>query len=347
MFLTKRTRQLHQVIVAVAFISAFSGPGRASASDGQTPDQPKGIYIYDLTTGTQEAVATGAEFYGAAHIAGQHVIWTEGPSSQDELRLYSLAENTTQSIAPGHRVITADIDGQRIVWYEISNDLSSHIYLYDISERRTSKIARVPLVYSGPIVRGDFVVWADYNRGEGDIFLYDIRSGQQQQITRREPSDVTIYRGATKYLGFDGSRITWTSTTWNEPAPAQSSLHVYDVTSGAETSIPLERFTYSDVAIAGDQVVWGGGGYSTPLYLTQVSAGTHRVLLDQMKVQSVEFDGDRVVCEVMFKGGQGYGHNKDVFLIDVGTGNVTRLSNTPGIERRPDMDGQYIVWMIQ
>jgi beta propeller repeat protein len=127
---------------------------------GNVPENNTDIYMYDIKTGKEEAIATGPLQECNPTIYGNYIAWED--------------RNT--------------------------NGFAAEIYLYDINKKEKIRITDDKFDQSAPKLFGSYLVWEDERNGistndvivngnepNSDIFLYDIELKKEYLMTGKEP----------------------------------------------------------------------------------------------------------------------------------------------------------------
>jgi beta propeller repeat protein len=201
------------------------------------------------------------------------------------------------------------------------------IVSYDLRSREQETLVGLPVdlvVYDPPAVYGDSVVWSSVDRIEEEqqktaksellpdfeIFLLDLRTGQVQRLTTEEHAQVSprIYEDTIVWL--DARNV---ESYYN---PRRYDVYAYDINTGTEkrlTAAPTAEG--NDLSIYGNLVVWTDNRHADPPM--DIHAGNEPAF------------------------------NNEVYAYDLSTNREKRITEYPGNDRRPVIDGENIVWLRQ
>ena len=137
----------------------FKGSDTIRGGDN-LPENNKDIYLYDMKTGTESAVATGPYMESKPEISGNYIAWED--------------RNT--------------------------NTLEADIVLYDLNSKERIYLTKDKVDQGTPRIYGDYIVWMDERRGistndviingkepNSDIVLYHIKNKTERILTGNEP----------------------------------------------------------------------------------------------------------------------------------------------------------------
>jgi Tol biopolymer transport system component len=210
---------------------------------------------------------------------------------------------------------------------ERGNIVRQQIVSYDLLSREQETLVGLPVdrvVYEPPAVYGDSVVWSSVDGIEEEqqeaaksellpdfeIFLLDLRTGQVQQLTTEEHAQVSprIYEDTIVWL--DARNV---EAYYN---PRRYDVYAYDINSGTEkrlTAAPTAEG--NDLSIHGNLVVWTDNRHADPPM--DIHAGNEPAF------------------------------NNEIYAYDLSTNREKRITDYPGNDRHPVIDGENIVWLRQ
>lgn len=167
------------------------------------------IFVYDLSTGQETAVATGAGNQTAPDIDGNWVVWDSGSGSSDTI--YAVHLELPQEVI----AVSADdgsvvqdrpaISGTTVVWNQgyIGQPEAVGIWMRVLSNsagpRRVSSMEG-----SSCDIDEDIAVWASSTRGgaKAKVILYNLSSDTMKEATKGT--------GSVYHPAISGERIVWT-----------------------------------------------------------------------------------------------------------------------------------------
>ena len=183
--------------------------------DTADPATGSGIYLYDIGTGDQQKILTGAQ-YRDPDISGDYVVCVEdvasdaGPNAS-QIVLYNLLTAETKVIAPADKNNEHPrIDGGKVVWS--SGNLwtagtaatwttTYQICLYDIASGGTTVITSDAAGNLNPSIGGDLVAWQTWT--PSSIKGYSIASGETFNLSAARGGDTA------REPEVDGTRVAW------------------------------------------------------------------------------------------------------------------------------------------
>lgn len=141
------------------------------------PENNTDIYMYNITTGEEKAIATGPLQESAPSIYGNYIVWED-------------RNNKSQA---------------------------ADIYLYDIDKNKKIQITKDKFNQAYPKIFGKYIVWMDERNGNSsndvfingkgpnsDIFLYDIEEKRETLMTGEEPQIMPFI--SENYIAYVTSR---------------------------------------------------------------------------------------------------------------------------------------------
>jgi len=198
---------------------------------------------------------------------------------------------------------------------------------YNLRSREQKTIFELPvdrLVYDPPAVYGDFVVWSSVDRVEEeqqkaakrvplpnfDVFLLDLETGRVQQLTTEVHAQVNprIFEDTLVWLD-----VRNVEGYYN---PQRYDVYAYDIKTKTEkrlTSVPTAEGR--DLSIDGNMVVWTDNRHADPPM--DIHAGNEP------------------------------GFNNEIYAYDLSTNQEKRITDYPGNDRYPFINGNNIVWLRQ
>jgi beta propeller repeat protein len=188
-----------------------------------------------------------------------------------------------------------------------------YISTYNLRSREKQRMLELQanrMVSSVPAIHGDRVVWASVDQ---DIFLLDLETGEAQQITNDDNAQV--------YPRIFDDTIVWLDnrhgTGERYPYPSPLDVYAYDLSTGEEKRITVATTAegYGHPAISGSIVVWTDSRHADP---------------EVIRHASNEPD-----------------YNNEIYMYDLTTGEERRVTDYPGNDRYPAIEGNRIVWLRQ
>ena len=215
------------------------------------------------------------------------------------------------------------VSGDRLALFEpiVHEDRSRELYIkiYDLRTRRSERVFTFPEgVWPNiqPAIDGDRVVWSaalhgstDTVKSNYDIFMLDLKTGEVSQITTEEHVQIEPR--------ISGDTIVWLDTRHmaSDEYPPYYDVCAYDLRTGREKRLTTTTSIVDEsLSISGNTVVWSDARYAVQ------RPGKKPGITDQ---------------------------NNEIFLYDLAAGQERRITENPGDDMRPSVDGTRIVWLRQ
>lgn len=144
---------------------------------GNVPENNTDIYLYDIKTGKEEAIASGSLQECNPTVYGNYIAWED----------------------------------------RNMNGFAAEIYLYDLNKKEKIRVTDDKFNQLGPKLFGGYLVWEDERNGistndvfvngnepNSDIFFYDIESKKEYLITGKEPQIMPVI--SANYIAYTMSR---------------------------------------------------------------------------------------------------------------------------------------------
>lgn len=144
---------------------------------GNVPENNTDIYMYDIRTGKEEAIASGSLQECNPTVYGNYIAWED----------------------------------------RNMNGFAAEIYLYDLNKKEKIRVTDDKFDQSRPKLFGSYMVWEDERNGtstndvfvngkepNSDIFLYDIESKKEYLMTEKEPQIMPVI--SENYIAYIISR---------------------------------------------------------------------------------------------------------------------------------------------
>lgn len=261
-----------------------------------------------------------------------------------------------------------DLDDGRVVSINFEDQ---EVYLTDLSTGENTQISSDGVQKMWAALSGDIVAWIT-NEGQielpaeeiisesaeshlfaNHIVVYDLATGEQRRITRE---------GVPRtQLDIDGRRMVWADKR-NEMGAfyGDYDIYAYDLETDTEIEIAVAPGEQQSPTIDGDLVVWQDnrsnpeldgprtGCHNCPdnrkdIYIYDFGTESSRPLVedDWLKMTPVA-DGRRVVW-IGFSGDK----VGDLFVMDLDTGEIKRVTQTPDAESGPQLDRDRLLWTVR
>ncbi len=188
-----------------------------------------------------------------------------------------------------------------------------------------------PATQLDPAISGDIVVFTDLRNGNEDVYYYDLSSGTETRITTLPANQ--------RLNDVSGSRIVYTDYT-----PPGARITLYDVTSGLTDPITSGPDPDQNPRIDGDIVVFERGpSTNLDVIAIDLSSGLETpVAGTNVQEQAPVVSGRRVACERHASPGA----PGEIVVFDLDTLTETVLGDPALDDRRPDIDGDLLVWDV-
>lgn len=204
-----------------------------------------------------------------------------------------------------------------------------YISLYDLHTREKQRVREIPADYlvSEPSIYDDRIVWSscyysqemrespqkDISALDWDVFLLDLKTGKVTQITAEEhaQTEPKIY----------GDTIIWLDnrhgTGDRYPYPPPLDVYAYDLNTREEKRLTSATTAegYDSLSISGNLVAWTDIRHADP---------------DVISHPSNEPD-----------------YNNEIYVYDLTANKEHRITDYPGNDHYPAIDGNRIVWLRQ
>ncbi len=319
---TRHARYLLALILVVAGIT-FAGAGSALA-----------LYVGD---GIYLSNDSAPQNY--ADIDGTIAVWRDGRAGTCgawDIWMYDFATGVSQPVT------TADkkqeyprIDGRYIV-YQSDEDCDyeyndSNIYVYDLIAQEAEVIAMRVTDQERPDVSGGVVVWEEYVQGGYDIdwtlHAYDMSSQAEKVIC-----DAGDWRGNV--------RISGDIVVWEDARDGDSDVYMYDLSTDVESEVCTATDSQWSPVVEGDTIAWidGRDGYDA-VYTYSILGGTEaEVCTSTGNIDELEIGDGVLVWSDDVTG------NDEIYAFDLGTSELTQLTDFPGCDGMPAISGDLVVF---
>jgi beta propeller repeat protein len=161
------------------------------------------IYMKNLTTGVESAIATGKGDLIWPSISGDRVVWMDNSSGNWDIYLQDLSDGKTLPIYKGAgQQMYPIISGDLVVWQDNRNG-NFDVYVKDLKSGNETKLTGDgDQVY--PDVSGNLIAWEDGKTGDIAYYLWDKKWGKTYPRPGLQTSPVV----SGKYIAYvDGEGI--------------------------------------------------------------------------------------------------------------------------------------------
>lgn len=184
-----------------------------------------------------------------------------------------------------------------------------------------------------PSISGTTVVWTDQRNGNDDIYYRDINGSEIQLTSSTTPQ---------RLHDVSGNTIVYSDLT-----PPSPHIHAFDVTTNSDFVIttatsPSSNYGAFNARIDGSLVVYEVGLVgATDIGFTHLDTGASSLVATTSAIdENASVSGSRIV----FDRREMPGDPSDIILYDVRTGLETPIASGPMDQRRPDIDGNLVVY---
>lgn len=234
--------------------------------------------LVDLRSGHSKLLGvaqTAGAVVGPA-VSDRYIVWFEqGGNEESPLYAYDIAAHRRTRLAPQGQILERPaIFGSTLVWFGYMPGAPASAGTNEIRGMRLPD-GRQFLVATGdgdsldtPVISGTTVAWQ--RRGGSspvEFVVTDLLSGRRRIIV---PAGQTSDHRASG-LALSGSTLLW---LMSDQVRGVSSIHTYDMTSGASRIVPAGRMA-TNAAIDGDLIVWAQrDGAATRIMGRRLTAAT-------------------------------------------------------------------------
>ena len=185
-----------------------------------------------------------------------------------------------------------------------------------------------PATQLDPAISGDIVVFTDMRHGNEEVYFYDLASGTETQLTTSSTNQ--------RLHDVSGSRVVYTDLT-----PPYPHIDLHDVTTGFTEDLTAGAADQNP-RIDGDMVVFERGTVTDPdVIAIDLSSGLETPLAaTTAQERSPVVSGRRVAYERHATAAAA----GEIVVFDLDT-HAEIVLGDPGLDdRRPDIDGNLVVW---
>lgn len=179
------------------------------------------------------------------------------------------------------------------------------VFLYNLETGGKSLLQPTVGVQRDPVLRGDQLVWADDRDGDFDIHIMDLKTGLSELVAGGEGDQVSP--------SFDGTTVVWIDRT-SDALPGSSEIWARNINQDSEgTRLTEDNVEQSFPHVNGSRVVW------------------------------TDFRNDP---DGQYMDPQSTGENNgDIMGFDLSSGEPFVVTEDPGKQLRPAVDGDTVVWL--
>nr|MBA2692924.1 hypothetical protein [Rubrobacter sp.] len=203
------------------------------------------VYAYNLESGAEVPVATGAAPQRCPATSDGRVVWEEDRGSGWKIYGYDLAsgEYFTVSESPGDKR-RPDISGGLVVWENHAGAGLSDIVGKRLGSGGEFSVSGDSTIYEDtPRVSGSTVVWREEGPGNDDVYGRDLESGEEFEVCV-DPADQ------------HSPDINGKLAVWTDGRGSSADVFGLDLETGEEFPVAGEGSAEDSPAIGGETVVW-------------------------------------------------------------------------------------------
>ncbi len=248
--------------------SYIAADGDFIAWTGASPTGSK-MYLFNTITGKNIALPTPSDSLPGSYynpsIEGSYVVFQGARAGgYDDIYFYDMSEGVvrqlTNNTKPGDWYDwNPRLDGARLVWEKDMSgaDAKPGIYMHDIASGVKTLLLQGD-DYRNPDLWGEYLVCVkNVKSGQGagpasEIILYN--------LTTKEKRSIADSTRSNEHPRIDDGRVVWTSgQVWTAGAPdpwLTYQIHVYDIATGADTTLTNNVAGTLAPDIDGDLVTW-------------------------------------------------------------------------------------------
>lgn len=188
-----------------------------------------------------------------------------------------------------------------------------------------------PATQLDPAISGDIVVFTDMRHGNEEVYFYDLSSGTETQLTD-SPFTQRLH-------DVSGSRIVYT-----DYSPPATHIKLYNVDTGQTVAITSNAVDQNP-RIDGDIVVFERGlGTSADVMAVELSSGIETPIAATSAIEAIPVVSGRKVVYERHANANAPG---EIVVFDLDTWSEEAVLGDPDLhDRRPDIDGNLVVWDI-
>ncbi len=250
------------------------------------------------------------------------------------------------------------------------NFQDQEVYLTDLFTGEITQISQDGVQKVWAALSGDTVAWissegqielpaeeitsesADNHLFINHIYVYDLNTGEQRRITSED--------APRTQLAIDGQRLVWADKR-NEMGAfyADYDIYAYDLETELEIPVAVASGEQQFPRIDGDLLIWLdnranpdpdsslSGCSNCPenrkdIYLYDFETGTSRPLVEDQWLKMTPAIGGGRVTWIGFPGQK----EGDVFVMELETGEIKQVTQTPDPESNPQLDGDWLLWVV-
>lgn len=156
------------------------------------------IYLFNLSTGTEQRITTNNAQQRNPQISGGKIVWIDQRNDVNwDIYMYDASTGLETAIASGVATqLFPDISGDKVTWKE-----GSSIIVLDLTTGARNTIKSCVAATCRPRISGNRVVYSDEIDGDLEVFMYDLETSQEIRITNNglEQSSPAV----------SGTKIAW------------------------------------------------------------------------------------------------------------------------------------------
>lgn len=307
-------------LIAVALVVTYRGPSPAAASSAALSTVVVQPTTVSMLNGTLVAVNNGPGNQTNPHVNCDRVSYTNDDLEGTSLIHYFDFSTGTDNVIPGNTLDRlSDVSGTLVAFTELTG-LGDWIVVFDTTTQTHTVVTGARC--SNPALGGNLVAFEDRNSwNQSEVDLYDLSTGTVTPLTNDTLFDKNPAVSPT------GNAIVWEKCQTDGAgcdiyAATQTSPGVF-TTRALTGSADEDRFPDTNGEIA---VYTSTSGGETDIYYQPVGGGTETQIAIPGEQRDVSISGNLIAFESQTTTGY------DVFVYDIGTGSLYRVTNTPGVD---------------
>jgi hypothetical protein len=170
-----------------------------------------------------------------------------------------------------------------------------------------------------------YVAWVEEQEDRSDLYLCSIETKEVRRLASEDSP------GFSLLLAMREGRVAWTNG---------ASLYLYDIASSTNSLVTQGAEYVTPARISGNRLAWDQDG---ALWLRDLATGTTVKVADA--VGGFNLSAEHLVWSTFeYNDGDG-GVRGDIYLEELSTGTITRLTNDDELDLDPQVSDHWVVWL--